>query len=77
MQRAKKYSTFIINMFRNEEVVGIFLGTKQLVVEEELAYGKIINCTNAVELWNTGKYSAIFHANDGIKSEKVKVNLWL
>jgi hypothetical protein len=43
-------------MFGNEEVDGNVLSRKWLIVNEEVDYKIITNCTNAVELRNTGKY---------------------
>jgi hypothetical protein len=41
-------------MFGNEEVEGIILSRKWLMVNKEIAYKKITNCTNDAELRNTG-----------------------
>jgi hypothetical protein len=43
-------------MFGNEEVEGTILSRKWFMVNEGIAYKKVINCTNIIELRNIGNY---------------------
>jgi hypothetical protein len=46
--------TYTIIMFGNEEMEKKYLGRKWLIINEEVAYKRIINCANAAELRNIG-----------------------
>jgi hypothetical protein len=43
-------------MFRDEEVDGTIFWVEWLIINEEVAYKRMINCTSAVELRNIGGY---------------------
>jgi hypothetical protein len=53
VERMKMLYMSTVKIFGNEEH---FLSRKWLNVSEELAYKKIINCTNALEIRNIGNY---------------------
>jgi hypothetical protein len=43
-------------MFRDEVEGTIFFSRKLLIIDDEVPYKRLINCTNAIELSNIGEY---------------------